>query len=354
MKRSGYATLSEVARKAGVATTTVSRVINGGQNVDPRTLAKVQRAIDSLGYLPSQAARILKGARTHIIGLVVPSIADPFFSSCAEAIHAVARAHGSVLTVLATHNQTAAEREAVQMLIRHRVDGILLAPSNAEDDKLRQMLSRVTTPVVALDRPIAGSKVPFVVCNNYLGARTATEHLIQHGYKRITCLVRDAGLRTMQERTRGYGDAMKAARLPQSVELLDESFSTAEAAIRKFLQKTESPHALLTLKNSVTIDAYMTLQKLKAKVPAEVALMGYDDFPMAEILRPSISVIRQPVEQIGRTAAEMLFEKLNSARQNKSAPANGKVNVQLPTTLVVRGSCGCRRTSVSSSQRASQ
>ena len=102
--RNKHATLNEVARAAGVGTTTVSRVINGGQRVDPETLARVQRAIDTLGYMPSQAARILKGDRTRAIGLVIPSIADPFFSSCAEAAQAIVRANDSVLIVLTTQN----------------------------------------------------------------------------------------------------------------------------------------------------------------------------------------------------------------------------------------------------------
>ncbi|WP_263377353.1 LacI family DNA-binding transcriptional regulator, partial [Granulicella paludicola] len=121
--RSKHATLSEVAKSAGVGTTTVSRVINGGQSVDPKTLARVQRAIETLGYMPSQAARILKGDRTRAIGLVIPSIADPFFSSCAEAAQAIVRTHDSVLIVLTTQNDPKEELAAVNMLMRHRVDG---------------------------------------------------------------------------------------------------------------------------------------------------------------------------------------------------------------------------------------
>src|SRR5579875_3836039 len=119
MRKSSRPTLSEVAAKAGVGTTTVSRVINGGKRVDPNTLARVRGVIDSLGYTPNQAARILKGHRTRTIGLLIPSIADPFFASCAEAAQAVAKAHDSLLIVTATQNDPEVELESVNVLISH-------------------------------------------------------------------------------------------------------------------------------------------------------------------------------------------------------------------------------------------
>jgi len=153
-KKSKHATLSEVAKKAGVGTTTVSRVINGGRSVDPKTLAKVERAIQSLGYVPNHAARILKGGRTRTIGFVIPSIADPFFSSCAEAAQAVARDNDSLLIVLTTQNDPKTEMDAVNVLLRHRVDGFMIAPADSGGGLLRELLGRVPIPVVAFDRPV--------------------------------------------------------------------------------------------------------------------------------------------------------------------------------------------------------
>src|SRR6202041_3166687 len=126
IKKNSHPTLSQVARAAGVGTTTVSRVINGGDFVNPKTLAKVRRVIESMGYMPNQAARVLKGDRTKTIGLIIPSIADPFFASCAEAAHAVARTHDSLLIVTATQNDLKNEIENVKMLVRHRVDGLMI------------------------------------------------------------------------------------------------------------------------------------------------------------------------------------------------------------------------------------
>src|SRR5487761_2542924 len=152
--KSSHSTLSEVAREAGVGTTTVSRVINGGERVSPKTLARVRRVIEAMGYMPNQAARVLKGDRTKTIGLIIPSIADPFFSSRAEAAQAVARANDSLLIVTASHNDPHIEIENLNILISHRADGLIIAPANSKSQALRDLLNRLSIPIVAVDRPI--------------------------------------------------------------------------------------------------------------------------------------------------------------------------------------------------------
>ncbi len=342
MTKSKHATLSEVAKKAGVGTTTVSRVINGEQNVDPRTLARVQRAIEALGYMPSHAARTLKGGRTRTVGLVMPSIADPFFSSCAEAAQAVAHANDSLLIVLATQNDAKAELDAVKMLMRHRVDGFLIAPAYAERDALAQLVSRLPVPIVAFDRPIAGSTVPSVVADNRTGAALATRHLIEHGYRRIACLTGEIGLFTIRERVRGYRDAMSEAGLRCVVDTSIGDRASAERAVVRMLRSPAPPQALLTLKNSTTIDIFEVLQKHNVAVPDTMALLGFDDFPLAETLRPSITVVQQPVEAIGHAAAQLLFDRLLELRVGAAhEPTTCAHEVQLETRLILRASCGC-------------
>lgn len=343
-KQTKHATLSEVAKKAGVGTTTVSRVINGGQNVDPKTLARVQLAIDRLGYMPSQAARILKGGRARTIGFVIPSIADPFFSSCAEAAQAVVQAHDSVLIVLTTQNDPKAELDAVNMLMRHRVDGIIIAPCNAEDGVLAQILDRISTPVVTLDRPIEGSSIPSVLADNFAGAKMATQHLIDHGYRRIVCLTRETHLYTIQERMRGYKETMNVAGLKPVIDTSVDDYASAEKSLLKLLSSSAPPEALFTLKNSTTLAVFEALQKHGVEVPGRVALLGYDDFKLAEIARPSISVIRQPIEEIGQVAAELLFKRILSEGTSGVGRSSNRQQVKLTTKLVLRDSCGCEAT----------
>jgi LacI family transcriptional regulator len=341
-RKTKHPTLSEVAKKAGVGTTTASRVINGGQSVDPKTMARVQRAIKSLGYMPNHAARILKGGRTRTIGFVIPSIADPFFASCAEAAQAIARANDSLLVVLTTQNDPQTELDAVRMLMQHRVDGFMIAPCNAGDDVLSRLLRSVSIPVVALDRPIAGSTIPSVLADNFAGAQLATNHLIEHGYKRIVCLTGETRLYTIHERIRGYHDAMVAQGLKPVIDTSIQDHRSAEEALNKFLGTASSPEALFTLKNSTTIDTFEVLQKHNIEIPRTVALLGYDDFQLAETVRPSISVIQQPIDEIGRVAAELLFRRLLgsagfAAQDESSLPRP----VLLTTSLIRRASCGC-------------
>jgi LacI family transcriptional regulator len=337
-----HPTLSEVAVRAGVGTTTVSRVINGGLNVDPATLARVQHAIEALGYMPNHAARILKGGRTRTIGFVIPSIADPFFSSCAEAAQAVARANDSVFTVLTTQNDSKTELDAVRMLMRHRVDGILLAPCNSEDDVLVKMLSKVAMPVITIDRPIRGSGIPAVVTDNSRASKSATKHLLEHGFKRIVCVTRETHLYTIQERIKGYKEAMTEAGLVPQVDTSVEDVESATKSVEKWLSSPEPPEALFTLKNSTTIAVFEVLQKFGIAIPGQLALIGYDDFQLAEILRPSVTVIQQPIEQVGRVAAELLFQRLANFEQSSPDGLFDWENEQLKTKLVCRASCGCQ------------
>jgi LacI family transcriptional regulator len=343
MNKTGvHPTLSQVARKAGVGTTTVSRVINGGDRVSPDTLARVRRVIESLGYTPSQAARTLKGQRTKTVGLIIPSIADPFFSSLAEAAQAVARANDSLLIVTTTGNDSSAEIESLNVLMRHRVDGLLIVPANSQSQALRDLIARVGVPVVAIDRPVVGSSIVSVVADNFEGAMTGTQHLIDHGYKRIVCLTGESSLYTIRNRISGYRKAVESASLPCILDASIKDYKSAEFAIDKLLSRPNPPDAIFATKNSTTIYAFEALQKLNVSVPESVALLGFDDFELASTLRPSISVIQQPVEEIGRQAAEALFSQLHDEYKTDGHRSAKRIQQsKLQTLLVPRGSCGC-------------
>lgn len=345
MKKPTHPTLSQVARKAGVGTTTVSRVINGGDRVSPKTLAHVHRVIETLGYMPNEAARTLKGHRTKTIGLVIPSIADPFFASCAEAVQAIARANDSLLIVTVSANDPRTELDNLNVLIRRRVDGLIIVPADSHSLALRSLLYRAAIPVVAIDRPVDNSLITSVVADNFKGAMTATQHLIEHGYKRIVCLTGESTLYTIGERIDGYRKAVESAKLPCILETSVKDYKSAECAIRKILDEKPQPDAIFALKNSTTIYAFEALQKFNIAVPQSIALLGFDDFELASTVRPSISVVQQPVEEIGRRAAEILFEKLSEQRKASSADSAKQARqIKLKTCLIPRSSCGCGST----------
>jgi LacI family transcriptional regulator len=298
-KQSSHATLTDVARSAGVGTTTVSRVINGGERVSQETLARVQAVIEELGYQPSQAARILRGERTKTIGLIVPSIADSFFSTVAEVAQEIARAHDSLLIVTVSNNDPSIELENLNLLIRHRTDGLLLAPAHSENRSLANMLDKLSTPSVTFDRLLYDSAVPSVVSNNYKGAKAATEHLIMHGCNRILCLGGETDLYTIKERIRGYKEGIKQAGLDAIIDTSIKDYKSAESAesaIESHFYSSNPPDAVFALKNLATIYACEVFQKLNISVPKKVALIGFDDFELASTLRPSISVDASPAK----------------------------------------------------------
>ena len=340
--KSPHPTLLQVARKAGVGTTTVSRVINGGDRVSPETLAHVRSVIESLRYVPNLAAQTLKGHRTKTIGFIVPSIADPFFASCAEAVQAIARANDSLLIVTVTANDSRTEIENLNLLVRHRVDGLIIVPANSQSPALLDFVNRIAMPVVAIDRPITNSSVTSVVADNLKGAQTATQHLIDHGRKRVVCLTGESSLYTIRERMSGYRRAIEAAHLTPIIDTSVKDYKSAEYAIKSMLDGPNPPDAIFSTKNSTTIYAFEVLQRFNIAVPETVALLGFDDFELASTLRPSISVIQQPVEEIARRAAEVLFEQLfDDSKGGASTSAKHPQQIKMHTRLIQRSSCGC-------------
>ena len=346
-KGSSHPTLLEVARLAGVGVGTASRAVNGGTNVSAKAMRKIKSAIQQLGYMPNHAARVLKGGRAKTIGLLVPSISDYFFASCAEAAGRIAKAHDSLLIVAVTMNQSGAEINGLDVLMRHRPDGLLIVPSNPDDKELARCVRNSTVPVVTFDRPLFGSGCLSVITDNFEAARNATLHLIEHGYKRILCFSSELDLYTIRERLRGYRQAMEEAGLPPLIDTSLDDTALVSRLLAAHLKGHRPPDAVFTLKNSSTTAVVQALHQLKVSIPSRVALLGFDDFELAATLHPSISVVQQPIEDVGRKAAELLFEQLERNRGIKSLPKMNRKTVVLANRLVLRRSCGCKRASSS-------
>jgi len=230
----------------------------------------------------------------------------------------------------------------LSVLIRHRVDGLIIVPADSHSHDLRDMLYRSGMPVVAIDRPLGNSTISSVVADNMKGAVTATQHLIEHGYKRIICLTGESSLYTIRERMNGYRKAVESAGLKPIFDTSVTDYKSAELAIKNMLGSAQPPDAIFALKNSTTIFAFEALQRCNISVPQTVALLGFDDFELASTVRPSISVIEQPVEAIGRRSAEILFEQLFVDPKSSEAktPHQGH-QLKLKTRLILRVSCGC-------------
>ena len=313
---------------------TVSRTINEHPYVTESTARRVRAAIRKLNYRPNHAARMLTGQSSRSIGLIVPDIADTFFSVVIHAVQETARKSGYLVWLAASNEDASIEAAQVEMMTHHPVDGILLVPVEPKNEYLKK-LTGGHIPVVTIDRPIEVAKTDSVGVENRAGARMAVDHLIEHGYKRIVCLAANSHLLTIKERIGGYRDSMERANLPREKEFLLSSEESARATLEKLFASKARPQALFTANNASTIWVIEALKKLKVEIGREVAIVGFDDVDFYPLLTPAISTVRQPAVELGNMSTRLLLQRI---KDELKSPAMRTV---LPVTLVLRESCGC-------------
>ncbi|MCF6524369.1 LacI family DNA-binding transcriptional regulator [Streptomyces sp. JJ36] len=321
--------MKDVAARAGVGLKTVSRVVNGEQGVSPETEQRVHEAITALGFRRNDSARILRKGRTASIGLVLEDLADPFYAPLSRAVEEVARAHGALLINGSSAEDPERERELVLALCARRVDGLVIVPAGHDHRYLEPEIA-AGMATVFVDRPPGRLDADVVLSENFAGAREGVAHLIAHGHRRIGFIGDQAHIPTAAERLRGYEAAMTEAGLPVLPGWVAPG-STDAARVRadatRMLAGDAPVTALFTGNNRVTVTAVRVL----AGHAHPVALVGFDDFELADLLSPPVSVVAQDPAQLGRTAAELLFRRLEGAGD---APRR----VALPTRLIPRGS----------------
>ena len=338
----GNARMTDVAKLAGVSTMTVSRVLNESPHVTDGLRAKVFAAIQELRYQPNELARSLREQRSRQIGIIVPYLYDPFFAICAAAVSAVVKQHAYSIVLATSNEEPESEFEEASRMLRRNVEGLIVIPAHVGSSAsllLNRDFDRM--PIVSLDRPIQES-LPgqpalhdSLLVDNEGGARAGTMHLISLGHKRVVYLGLSDKLYTMRKRQQGYRQAMQAAGLKPSSAILSEDRDDSLGILRKLLSGRSKPTAIFCANNLITRHVLHSLRAMDLTPPDPIALVGFDDFETADLLRPGITVVRQPNEQLGRAAAEVLFKRL--AHPDRTHPG---VTTILPVELVVRGSCG--------------
>jgi LacI family transcriptional regulator len=328
----------DVARLAGVSTMTVSRVLNKASNVSESMRQRVFEATEQLHYQPNELARSLRKQRSRQIGVLVPNLSDPFFATCAHMISTVAKLHAYSVVLSTSNEDQQAEYEEANRMLRRNVEGLIVIPAN-HGGKASLLLAREfdRLPIVTLDRPIAGSRFDSLLVENEHGAQIGTTHLLSLGHKRILFLGLSDDLYTMKMRHAGYTAAMTAAALVPRSAILSGELDDTRTVLREILAQKRQPSALFCANNLTTRRVLCVLQEMGINPPEKLALVGFDDFEMAEVMRPGTTVVRQPTELLGRKAAEILFERLGSNHPLKP----GKEHI-LSAELVIRGSCGSK------------
>ncbi|MFJ8383911.1 LacI family DNA-binding transcriptional regulator [Streptomyces sp. NPDC094438] len=323
-------TMKDVARAAGVSPMTVSRAVSGEPGVSPDTAARVEQAIRQLGYQRNDNARNLrqKNLRTSTIGLVVDDLANPFYALMARSVEDEAHRRGFLVLVGSTNDEPRREREVIAAFTARQVDGLILVPTNGGHGFLKQPMEGGTC-VVCVDRPARGLAVDTVTVDNRAGAERAVSHLLGLGHTRIAYLGDRYDIWTQRERHAGYLDALAHHSMPEDPALVRHelrSQSDAAAALAELRTLPDPPTALFTTNDLITIGVMDGLGP-----PDPVAVVGFDDFPLADRLSPPLSVVSQDPVALGATAANLLFSRIEGDR---SAPRS----VVLLTRLIVRGS----------------
>ncbi|RBQ18972.1 LacI family transcriptional regulator [Spongiactinospora rosea] len=306
-------TMRDVAREAQVSVMTVSRVVNGGDPVNPQTRQRVLDAIERLGFRPNSLARGLRHNRsTGLIGLVVTNLANPFYSRLAVAVEETARRLGLALIVGNTDEDAARERQLVEDLLARRVDGLIIVPAGEDHGYLAGDLTRGTS-VVFCSRPPRGIDADVVTVDDFGGARDAVAGLAAKGHHRIGYIGHLARIHTGGERLNGYLAALADAGLPAAEELVRVGITGAEEAERAaadLLGGPAAPTALFTSNNLLTVGALRAMRTLRAVGGAGTELVGFDDFDLADMLEQPFSVVAYDAELLGRTVTDLLADRL--------------------------------------------
>lgn len=327
------ATMRDVAERAGVSIKTVSRVVNRERGVSAVLAERVHAAARELSYQPDLTAGNLRrsGRRTASIGLLLASVDNPFAATIHRAVEDVAERRGVAVFSASTDERPDRERELVSAFTSRRVDGLIITPTGVDQRYLLPELE-AGTPVVMVDRPPVAVDLDHVLSDNPDGARTATSHLLAGGHRRIAYLGDLAHIATAAERHDGYLQAMAAAGVALDPALVLEDVHNEQSALEatlRLLALPEPPTAIFASQNLITIG---TIRALRARGRQhDVALVGFDDFVLADLLDPAVTVVAQDPGEIGRAAAERIFARLDD-------PALPAEWITVPTRLVVRGS----------------
>lgn len=331
------ATISDVARMAGVSIATVSRVLNGTAPVAEETVFQVNHAIATLDYAPHAAARTLAGRRTDTIGLLLPEIGGAFYAPLIQGVESVAGAAGFDLLIHATADQFRNHDRFQMPLDEHNTDGLLVFTNRLSDAELARFHGR-GFPLVLLFRSAPASlDIPAVIVENKAGARSLVEHLIvEHGRRRIAFLAGPAGNQDSYWREAGYLEALRSHGIADDPALHEVGAfddRQGQAATERLLQQGVPFDAIFAGDDEAAMGCIQALTQAGMRVPEDVAVVGFDDVLFARLMTPKLTTVRAPIETAGRQAARMLISLIQGDEVERL--------VLLPTELVIRQSCGC-------------
>ena len=340
-------TIRDVANLAGVSTATAGRVLGGYGSASQKTIKAVLEAAEKLNYIPNAIAQSMKKKNTYTVGLLIANIANPFYSTIARALEEHLMKQGYNMIICNTDEDLDREITYLKTLYEKRIDGLIIASVLKGTEMSKEEIHRVyngSIPTIILDREVPGLELPTVTSDNFGGAYEATSHLIRLGHTRIGII--GTTISTLSKRVEGYKKALDHHNLPFTESfILDQDLTDIQVGeVKEGYNKTitmltknrKKPTAILALNNLLTFGALLAIKDLGLEIPKDVAIIGWDDFDLATLLEPPLTVVRQNPFNIASITANWLLDLINGVgMQDGSDP-----KIVLSTQLVVRGSCG--------------
>lgn len=329
-------TIRDVAEKAGVATMTVSRVINDSGYVSDETRAKVESAIRELGYVPNMLGPSLRFDQTFTLALVVTDITNPFWTTVTRGVEDAAHDNGYSVILCNTDESPDKQAQYLDMLLKRRIDGILLAPACSSSESVR-LIQKQGAVVVVLDRTVPDVEVDIIRGDSIGGAYRLTKHLLELGHRHIVILTGPEDVSTSSDRVKGYQQAITEAGLESPEEAVYWGSYTGQSGYKMAklaLSASPRPSAIFAANNFIANGALKAIRELRLRVPEDVSIVSFDDLPEAVYADPFLTVVTQPTYEMGYKATKLLLERLTNNGSLEYA------NILLPTKVVVRRSSG--------------
>lgn len=338
-------TVKDIAARAGISHSTVSRALRNSTLVSPETLKRVQQLANEMGYSPSAAARTLKTNRSQVLGVVLSSVEDPFFSEILQGIEEVVQGSGYSLFIASANRDPGRERKIVQTMVEHRVDGVIICSTSFSSEQSGQLL-QYGVPIVVVNNQAAEDFRYSIYHDDIDGSRQVTRHLIELGHQRIAYIGNAASGRTTLDRLTGFRQEMASAGLTIPEEFIyetpDGGPQNGMEAAGHFLARRDRPTAYVCYNDMMAIGVLKGLQQAGIQVPKEVSVAGFDNVIFSEFTNPPLTTFDQPKQFIGSEAARLLLELLNlpsgngQADQSNVRVLKGKLLVRQSTAAVPR------------------
>lgn len=328
------ATMKDVARLAGVSTSTVSHVINNNRFVSDSVRQRILAAVQQLNYAPSALARSLKMNQTHTIGMLVTTSNNPFFAEVVRGVERSCYERGYSLILCNTEGDPARMSQSMETLLQKRVDGLLMMCTDNFRPAQDMLVRYPAMPTVMMDWALFDGQNDIIQDNSFLGGQIATRHLIERGYTRIACLAGPKDKTPSRHRLEGFLHEMAQADLPVPAEYIafgDFEFAGGVQAMRQLLALPTPPHALFTGNDAMAVGVYQALFEAGLRVGHDVAVVGYDDIELARYMAPPLTTIHQPKDELGELAVDTLVHRLRH-------PMREPQTLVLTPQLIERGS----------------